>query len=181
LVIVLGLALLLPYQSTKNFYETALFWPLLLLACAFSAAQLVPLARRVPRPVIATTLLAVIVSQVTLVVVLQGYQGGWEQRRTSDATALADVQEVGQACGLKQDQTQAGLVVNNIAHQIYWKTSRPVLADYVIGGWSVGLDVKAAAKDWPINAIIAECRTIPADLLPQSKRSGDGLYCCAQL
>jgi hypothetical protein len=181
LVIVLGLFLLLPYQSTKNFYETALFWPLLLLACALSAGQLVPLGRRLPRAVIAATLVAVIVSQATLVVVLQSYQSGWEQRRASEAVALADVREIGQACGLRQDQTQAGLVVSNIAHQVYWKTFRPVLADYVIGQWGLGLNLKAAAKDWPIQAIVAECRTIPADLLPQSKRSADGLYCCAQL
>jgi len=60
-------------------------------------------------------------------------------------------------------------------------TDKPVLADYVIGWWGRGLDIKAAAKTWPITAIVAQCQAIPEEYRGAAKRSADGLYCCAQL
>lgn len=83
--------------------------------------------------------------------------------------------------GLKQDKAQTGLVVDNIAQRAYWMTSKPVLTDYVYGVWGRGLDIRAAAKAWPITAIIAQCQAMPEEFRATAKRSADGFYCCAQL
>ena len=181
LAVLAGVALLLPYQTTKNFYETTLIWPLLVLAFALCGERVATLAPRVPQTVLVAASVGVMICQVALLVALQGYQGEWQQRPASDAVALADAREVGQACGLKQDRTQAGLVVDNIAHRAFWMTDKPILADYVIGWWGRGLDIKAAAKTWPITAIVAQCQAIPEEYRGAAKRSADGLYCCAQL
>ena len=181
LAILLGSALLLPYQTTKNFYETALIWPLLVLAFALCGERFASLVPRIPRTTVVAASVAVMVCQAALLIALQGYQGEWQQRQASDTVALADARQVGQACGLKRDRSQTGLVVDNTAHRAFWMTDKPVLADYVIAPWVRGLDINAAAKAWPIKAIVAQCQALPEEYRTAAKRSADGLYCCAQL
>lgn len=181
LAIFIGILLLGTYQTTKNFYETSLVWPLLLTACVVSGKSLQGTASRVPRQIYLIALAAAMVSQVALFQTLQGYQDTWQQRETEERVALADADEVGQACGLKRDHAQTGLVVDDVAYRLYWKTYRPVLSDFFIGWWARGLDVDRAVKSWPIEAIIARCPLIPVEYRTRVKVSADGAYCCAQL
>lgn len=180
--VLLGMMGLATYQTTKNFYETALIWPLLGIAAAL-ASRSISLGKLggwlPPWLVVGVTVLA-LSGHAVLLSQLQGYWLPWTEQSNEQARDLSDVDEVAAACNVKTDGLQSGLVVDDTAFQRFWATERPVLMTYFVGWWATGVDPDEAVSNWPVKAIVSSCEQMPEQYRAQSIANSNGRYCCVQ-
>ncbi len=182
------------FMVSKNFYESSLILPLLLLLFALllpSVAESVRW-RRLHSYMFVFLLVVSILSQMNLIRVFATYvphqwgesgqvAGQWLSVSASNfAKARKEVVEAASRCAIKPGEANPHLVIDDVTYFVFHDAYRPFHALYIGPFW--GRDIGGDTNYLPFlnknhsAGVIARCERLPPELRGLSTESGE--YCC---
>ena len=174
----LGLLAFMIYQITKNFYETSLVWPLLVLAAIFALKDRGPWLAKATIFALPVLTIFMLIAQFALVTRVWPHLDEWNAAASSQDARQQQIIDLAANCHTTVAPEQAGLVVDDFAYSVFWPTKRPMFNSYFYGPWSTGLDHAATVTALDLKAEIAKCTEIPEQYRSEAQRSADQSYCC---
>ena len=189
--LICSVGMLAVLQTSKNFYESTLVFPLLLIAGLFAVSSVqnkndLNLMRKLIS--ISTTITASISvfwlllfcfstlkisSQSTGPLANQNYSlsgFNWPPFK-------ANLVGLAKKCGLSDSPELKHLLVDDSTYTIFMKPREPYHVRYLTGYWAMGIDsLSTFLATHRSSGAIVQCSYLPNDLLNQAQRNGD--FCC---
>lgn len=178
-------------QTTKSFYNSTLFFPILIVTIILGAQEESPQTQhsKIKKHLMNFTSGFSLVSFGFLLYLylpanLRGWKKGGILERQPDSFSAFNWIEVGKPilrlankCNLTNEPSSRHLVVDDITYSFFSKTNEPYHANYLTGYWSVGIDdLESFLKKHRSDGLICQCRFLPNSLL--SKSIQDERFCC---
>ena len=175
LVCLVGVA---AFQSGKNFYEAALFFPILCLAVmlGLTATSLPETLLRNGRKLIGIVCVVAFTSQLALAARFYPELPGWRHDIEAHEQTQVTIRKLIGRCGIQANATTMHMLVDDTTYTVLWPTREPYFLPYVYGWWATGVDASRVIHDRNIHAAVGACRLISPDIW--SSIISDGDYCC---
>lgn len=180
LALALALATIVCLQTSKNFYEAGLIWPLAFLVTVCSFGTLVePKHRRLAGYLIMLLTLIAISSSVARIERFRSDVPNWIAERTEQQQQMdrhnRSLQEFAKrSCGIGKDAVR--LAIDLKTYSAFWQHRQPIFLDYASGWWASEADLNVTLRDRKSEGLIGECERLPADLRARSRAQGE--ICC---
>ena len=177
--IVMCLALITVMQIGKNFYESALILPLLLLLCIFLINRQDGKGIKFITQIALPALLVVgALSSYTRYALWEDYLPPWR------AAAIAPSINHDLVADFAKDQCGIGdqarkLILDSSTYTTFWHHPLPVFSGYLFGWYATGTDYKSTIAGLNPEGLVAMCDGLPAGLLSLSKKNG-GMCCMSR-
>jgi len=174
-----SIVLITVMQIGKNFYESSLIYPLLLLLCIFLINPKDQLSQKFIGNVAIPILLVVgSFSSYERFTLFSEYLPLWKSSSNARVVDQVKAQEfVSQQCGI--DDNAKGLVLAHSTYPVFWRHSQPVLLSYLNGWYATGTDYKETLRNLDSDGVIAMCAELPVELRDVSKE-GSGVCCVSK-
>ncbi len=174
--IVMSLTLITVMQIGKNFYESALILPLLLLLCLFLINGQDGKSLKFVTYIALPALLVVgAFSGYARYALWADYLPVWRMTATAPSINHDLAEDFAQKqCGIG-NQAQK-LVLDRVTYASFWQHPLPVFADYLLGWYASGTNYQKTIAGLNSDGLVAMCDGLPAGLLALSKQNG--AVCC---
>jgi hypothetical protein len=175
LVCLVGIA---AFQSGKNFYEAALFFPIMCLAVmlGLTATSLPKILLRNGRKLIGVVCIVAFTSQLAFAArFYPELTGWWHDIEVHEQTNVTIRKLIGR-CGIQANATTRHVLVDDTSYTVLWPTREPYFLPYVYGWWATGVDASRVIRDRNIHAAVGACQLISPDIWTSIISDGD--YCC---
>ncbi|NDP48805.1 MAG: hypothetical protein GZ085_10545 [Sulfuriferula multivorans] len=177
LMLALSLGTLIFLQSNKNFYESSIVFPIVLLVCVFSFTRQDGAGHRI----LTHVLLPIMLVTATLSAYTR-YDLFWGPAQTWQAERMHGPGDIAELGSFAKDQCNISaesenLILDLSTYHAFWQHRRPMFMPYVTGWWATGTNyVETLAKRNP-GGLVTSCQGIPTEMTGIIKRSRG--YCCA--
>lgn len=176
-------------QQSKNFYNSSLFLPVLVLAGNLVPNKFAsPISfKKVPIAILFFALSFLSISTISVdylgANIADWKKGGQLEKQYLSFSAYnwgsikSQVHQLAKKCNLENESKVKHLVVDDITYPFFIKTKEPYHALYVTGYWSMGIgDLKSFLKKRNSGGLIAQCKFFSEKVVSESHRAGD--FCC---
>lgn len=179
--ILVSLFILMFMQTLKNFYEAAIFWPLILLAVIFSLDKEEYQYNK--------TIFIFILPLLVIICLYSEYGRNFQFNKVLYDSKPANGEVIQfqkritkfaeKKC--KIDSRSSRLILDDITYTAYWRNQNPMLGGYIFGWWGQGLDVKDVLRQRQPEGLIMQCSLIPQGGLKDSLVQENGLCCASKV
>lgn len=178
-------------QTTKSFYNSTLFFPILILAGMLGNKKVSintsneNLRKSLSYFTIGLSFVSLIfAAYLYLPKHITNWQKGGQlefQYNSFSAFKWNEVRErvlrLSAQCNLENRPSTKHLVVDDITYPFFIKSVEPYHIGYITGFWSIGIsDLSLFLKTHQSAGLISQCKYLPTSLVSQSLK--DGYFCC---
>ena len=171
-------------QTTKNFYEAGLVFPLLLLLCI---ATFTPhngnLKKQVVTWVIPLCLITGIYSGILRAdIFITQWSHLFSSGPILNSSPLTNASNqpsllknfAREQCGI--DDNAKTLILDQTSYPVFYQQAFPIFENYLFGYFATGSDYRQVIQAHDVGGLITNCAVIPPDLLSKAVREGN--MCC---
>ena len=171
-------------QTTKNFYEAGLVFPLLLLLCI---ATFTPYNGNLKKQVVTWVIpLCLITGIYSGILRADIFITQWSHLFSSgpilNSSPLTNVSNqpsllknfAREQCGI--DDNAKTLILDQTSYPVFYQQAFPIFENYLFGYFATGSDYRQVIQAHDVGGLITNCAVIPPDLL--SKAVHEGNMCC---
>ena len=176
--LILSLFFLIFFQSTKNFYEAGIIYPLVLLIFIFSFSQISRISKRLLiSAVLPLMLIFGTISSFTRYELFWHHGHTWMANRINASVNDEMLEQFAvNQCGISAQSEN--LILSLDTYYAFWQHRQPMFLSFITGWWATGSDyVNTIANNHPGGAITT-CFDVPSGLKAVMKKDGKG-FCCA--
>ncbi len=176
------------FQNIKQFYETSLLLPLIILLVLFSLSggeYRLAFPRSFERTALAFVFLNFLFLLYFYVSPLrkEWLKGGLVKNQSHSLSAFnwsilrEQVERLATACKLENTASNKHLILDDSTYPVFSKTKQPFHVLFVTGYWGVGIEnIDVFLKQKESDGLITQCRYLPDTLASKATRLGD--FCC---
>ena len=176
--VTLGTLLAVFFQSTKNFYEAGIVFPLVFLIGIFTFA---PYEESAANRLVTHLLLPVLLVGAS-VAGYERYDMFWDhaykwslKQKLAPANAGSLRSFAKKQCGISESSEK--LLLSSETYHAFWKNRSPMFLNYVTGWWATGTDYQQTLAKRSPGGLIASCQGVPTEMSGIIKESQG--FCCA--
>lgn len=176
IALIFSLLVITVMQTAKNFYESALILPLLLLLLLFLINPQDEVCRKFVGNVALPVLLVIgSISSYTRYVLFSDHLPQWKSVSSKEGVSPRRVEDFAEAqCGISTNAS--GLVVDRATYAALWKHPRPVFLSGLTGWYGTGTDYKITLDRMDSDGVVAMCAGLPKELIEMARQ--DSGVCC---
>jgi hypothetical protein len=178
-LILAGTAGIAGFQVTKNFYESALLLPMLVLAVVVALPSLTNLFGRAAAGVVVAGALLAVISQAALILRFSAEVPAWRDPDVTREKSQAALHKVIDRCGIRNDSSTRAILMDEIAYTVLWRTREPMLIELTYGWWGTGVDHAKLIRDRKVSYAVGYCEFMPTSLR-EGAIAEDGV-CCSKI
>lgn len=184
LTLLMAVGAIVILQTAKNFYESSIVWPLILLVGLFSFGK--PLQRPsgpTVRVILAALMMLALLSGVLRYERFENAMQEWREIRTEQVEEGEDRNEALQELGYQRcsiDPEAERLVLDRDSYQAFWEHKHPVFLDYAAGWWGAEADFLSMARTRQVGGLVGRCNGVPKELWSVMVRGAGSTqgFCC---
>jgi hypothetical protein len=177
LFLLLSLLVVISFQTAKNFYESALIWPLLLLVAiyTFKGSEQV-WSNRLIRWVLPILLVASLCSSYIRYELFFKPAQTWQKTQAQGGLFnVNDLQRFAKSqCSIESDTPN--LVLGFSSYAAFYQNRKPIFLAYSSGWWGAESSFAQTMRQREAGGLVAQCKDLPAETKPFAKQQGQ--FCC---
>lgn len=177
LCLLLSLLIIMSFQTAKNFYESALIWPVLLLVTIYTfEGSHRAWSQRLIKWVLPVLLVTAVLSGYLRYELFAQPAQAWQLDRQTDKTAaMQSLQRFAQnQCQITPDTPN--LVLGFGSYASFWQHRKPIFLTYSSGWWGAEANFAQIMQSRQAGGLVAQCKDLPPETKPFAKSQGQ--YCC---
>jgi hypothetical protein len=175
--LLLSLLVIMSFQSAKNFYESALIWPLLLLIAiyTFKGSEL-DWSKRFLRWVLPILLIAAILSGYMRYELFFTPAKKWQQTQAQDEPFNIDELQRFAKSQCKIEANTPNLVLDFLSYAAFYQHPKPIFLDFSSGWWAKEASFAQTMSKREAGGLVARCEELPDETKVLAKQQGQ--FCC---
>ena len=166
------------FQSGKNFYETALILPTLVVAVILVlTGSALPIAvLNSGRKLIAVISIVAFAGQLAIASRFYPELSDWQHTLDVREQTQSRIRNLMGRCGIQTEAATKHVLVDDFTYTVLWPTQEPYLLPYLYGWWATGIDAAGVIRDRNIRAAVGWCPLVSREIW--SFVVSDDRYCC---
>jgi hypothetical protein len=176
LSLLIGIISITLWQTTKNFYESGLIFPVIILAILLVIPS-INKSKNFYKKILIVICLIGICNQFILINKFKGSLIGWNNLRHLTFEIQNKIKILSLEAGLNNnDKTSRVLMDPTIAYGVLWKTREPQISSFYYGSWwAKDVIYKKILREKKISFVVGNCKAIPIN--SGILKASDGEYC----
>ncbi len=173
--LLLSLLVIMSFQTAKNFYESTLIWPLLLLIAlyTFKGSEQV-WSKHFIRWALPILLIAATVSGYVRYELFFAPAKTWHQARGKPVNVEALQRFAKTQCNI--EASTPNLALGFLAYAAFYQHPKPILLTYSSGWWGTEANFAQTMSKRKAGGLVARCKDLPEETKALAKQQGQ--FCC---
>jgi hypothetical protein len=175
--LLLSLMVIMSFQTAKNFYESTLIWPLLLLIAiyTFKGSEQV-WSKRLISWVLPILLMAAILSAYMRYELFFTQAKIWQQTQAQGEPFDIDALQRFAKSQCNIEPNTPNLALGFLTYAAFYQNPKPIFLTYSSGWWGIEANFAQTMSKREAGGLVARCINLPEETKAQAKQQGQ--FCC---